>query len=116
MNLELQTMWSPDLDLPSEGKPQDVNNFSILLQLSIGEKGKPGGEVFSLTVCSPSMLEIESGMFIQNTLVIDTFSWVIIKKRIEKLLTHVQGSSSWKEVILKLAGLLHYSDEELWRL
>lgn len=109
-------MWSPDLNPPSEGTPEDLNNFSIILQISIGEVGKPGGEVFSLTVCSPSMIEKESGLFIQHTLVLDKFDWEIVNRRIEKLLTLVQNSTSWNEVILKLAGLLHYSDGELWNL
>lgn len=117
MNLEIQSIWSPDLNPPSEGYPEDVFDFEVLLQVSIGEVGKPGGEVFALAVCSSkALLKTESGEFLNNTLVIEKFDWMIIQNRITKLLSFCQSASSWKEVILRLSGCLRYSDEEVWNL
>jgi putative transposase len=52
MLLDIQALWSPDVDPPSGGIPHDVVDFEVLVQVSIGEIKQRGGEVFSLTVCS----------------------------------------------------------------
>lgn len=112
MKLEIQKIWSPDLNPPSEGFPDDLEDFDLLMQVSLGEPGKPGGEVFSFNVSSPSALaQIESNHFICNTLVLDHFDWASIEKRLEKLLMHVSSCANWNEVIKNLSGCLKYSDE-----
>ena len=112
MKLEIQTIWSTDLDPPSEGLPPDIENFEIFMQVSLGESGKPGGEVFSFTVSSPSALSTtESNRFISHTLVLDSFDWMSIQKRLEKLLRHATSCKNWDEVIKNLSGCLKYSDE-----
>ena len=112
MKLEIQTIWSPDLNPPSEGLPADLEDFDIFMQVSLGEVGKPGGEVFSFSVSSPSALaQIESNRFISHTLVLDYFGWVSIHKRLEKLLMHTASCTNWNEIIRSLSGYLKYSDE-----
>jgi hypothetical protein len=116
MKLEIQNIWSADL--PSlDGYPENIYDFQVGIQLSIGEVGKPGGEVFYLTVISPNALSrIEPGIFLDNTLVIDEFDWDVIRRRITKLFSFCQNATDWKEVILRLAGCLRYSDGEIWNL
>ena len=112
MKLEIQTIWSADLNPPSEGLPEYLEDFDILMQVSLGEAGKPGGEVFSFNVSSPSALaQIESNRFISHTFVLDYFDWKSIKKRIEKLLMLTASCKNWNEVIKSLSGYLKYSDE-----
>ena len=112
MKLEIQTIWSPNLNPPSEGLPDDLVDFEIFMQVSLGEAGKPGGEVFTFNVSSPSALaKIESNRFISHTLVLDSFDWERINKRLEKLLLHTVSCMSWNEVIKSLSGYLRYSDE-----
>jgi hypothetical protein len=112
MKIEIQTIWSPDLNPPSEGLPDDLEDFDLLMQVSLGEAGKPGGEVFSFSVSSPSALaKIEPNRFVGHTLVLDYFRWESIKYRLEKLFTHTESCASWIEVINRLAGYLKYSDE-----
>lgn len=112
MKLEIQTIWSPDLNPPSEGLPDDLEDFDILMQVSVSEAGKPGGEVFSFNVTSPSSLaQIVSNRFISHTLVLDYFDWESIQKRLAKLLKHTASCRNWSEVIKSLSGYLKYSDE-----
>ena len=94
-----------------------ILNFKVLIQITLAERTGSGGETFELIVCSPNKLaETEPGLFINNTLVIEKFDWDVIKNRIRNLLSFCRGSSSWKEVILKLSGYLKYSDGEIWEL
>jgi hypothetical protein len=112
MRLEIQTIWSPDLNPPSEGLPADMEDFHILMHVSLGESEKPGGEVFSFCVSSPSALsKLASNRFISHTLVLDSFDWKSIRKRLEKLLMHTASCKNWDEVTKKLSGYLKYSDE-----
>ena len=111
MKLEIQTIWSPDLSPPSEGLPDDLEDFDILMQVSLAEAGKPGGEVFSFNVSSPSALvRLESNRFISHTPVLESFNWKSIKNRIEKLLSHTASCRDWNEVIKNLSGYLKHSD------
>jgi Immunity protein 8 len=113
MKLEIQTIWSPDLDPPSGGTPEDNENFDIWVQVSLGEIGKPGSEVFGLSVTSPEALASKKQeRFLSHVLVLNCFSWEIIRKKIEKLLSHTQGCDSWEDVIITLTGLLDYSDQK----
>lgn len=112
MKLEVQTIWSPDLDPPSEGLPRDKLDFDVFLQISIGEVGKPGGEVFNCRVCSVSALaNAQPGQFISHTLVLEKFDWSEIKKRIDKLLLHVSSCKDWDCVIKQLYPCIQYADQ-----
>jgi hypothetical protein len=111
MNLEVVSIWSPDL--ANHESPQDINDFDVFLQISLQEKGKTGSEVFSCRVCSPSILaETESGSFIKSTLCLSEFSWNEIRKRMEKVIIHTRSCQTWNCVIEKLTGYLDYADQE----
>lgn len=111
MKLEVQTLWSADVDPPSGGMPTDVEDFNVGVQVSLGEVGQPGGEVFSFTACSPSALgRTGDGRFISHTLLITAFDWVVIKARIEKLLLHVSSCESWAQAIQRLSPFLRHDD------
>lgn len=112
MKLEIKTIWSPDLNPPSEGLPDDVEDFDILMQVSLGEIGKPGEEVFNFSVISPFALsKLESNRFISHTFVLDSFEWSVIRKSLEKLLMHTAACKNWNEAIKSLSDYLKYSDE-----
>ncbi len=81
------------------------------MQLSLSEPGKPGGEVFSLTVWSPSSLsKVGSGRFVSQTLVLVPFRWDTLRARLENLLAHCGGCTTWDEVIERLSPFLRYDD------
>lgn len=111
MKLEIQSLWSPDLSPPSKGLPPDIEDFEVLIQVSIGEIGRTGGEVFSFSVASPSQLaRYEAGRFITGTLVLDKFSWSAIEGRLQKLLSFADSAANWQEVIESFQGILQYAD------
>lgn len=104
-------MWSPDLDPPSTGIPDNLASFELLMQVCLGELGSPGSEVFGFTVCSPDKLALaESGQFFSHILVLDTFSWDTVLSRVKKLLLHTESCRTWNDVIGVLSGCLAYSD------
>jgi len=104
-------MWSPDLDPPSTGIPDDRESFELLMQVSIGESGTSGGEVFGFTVCSPNKLTLaESGQFVSHTLVLGAYSWDAVLSRVETLLLHTESCRTWDDVISVLSGCLRYTD------
>lgn len=113
MRLEVYGLWSPDLDPPleGEGRPPDLTDFRVFVQVSINESGREGSEVFGFYVSSPSALaRVEPGTFVTHTLVLDRFSWEAIRARLDKLLMHTESASTWDEVIHKLSGALFPSD------
>lgn len=111
MNLEVVSIWSPDLI--NKDLPQDINDFDVFLQVSLKEKGRNGSEVFACRVCSPSILaETESGSFIKSTLCLSKFSWDEIRRQMEKIITHTGSCQTWDCVIEKLTGYLDYADQE----
>jgi hypothetical protein len=111
MNLEVVSIWSPDLI--NQDSPQNINEFDVFLQISLKEKGGKGSEVFACRVCSPSMLaETISGSFIKSTLCLSEFNWDEIRKRIEKVIIHTGSCQTWDCVIKKLTGYLDYADQE----
>ena len=112
MNLEIRSSWSPDLDPPSEGRPADCEDYRLFIQVMIGEKGQPGGEVFGLTVCSPSQLVAGDGAFITTTLVLESFSWDRLGARLQKLLLSTSSCGSWNEVIHELRPYLSSNEHD----
>ena len=113
MNLVIYGMWSPDLHPPDEGegRPLDLTDFSVFVQVALNEIGDGGSEVYGLNVCSPSVLaRTESGAFVSHTLVLERFSWEAIRARLDKLLMHTRSASTWDEVNARLSGLLFPSD------
>lgn len=105
-------MWSPDLNPPESGLPDDIFDFTILAQISIGKVAQTGGEVFNLHVCSPSSLvSIESGKFISQTLVLEKYDYIVIRERIDKLLKHTHSCDNWDSVIKTLCLCIWYADQ-----
>jgi len=101
MQLEVQSAWSVDLNPPDGGMPEDLEDFEVSVQLSIGEVGHGGGEVFSLVVCSASALcRVESGGFVTATLVLERFDWEAVRARVGKLLRNCDPCQSWDEVVV----------------
>jgi hypothetical protein len=113
MKLQVQSLWSTDLNLP-QGDGSDVGrDFKVSVQVSVGEPSKPGGVMFSVVVCSPSMLpQHESGCFVSNTLVLESFDWQAILFRIETELLRCDSCSDWAAAIHKLSGRMQHETAE----
>lgn len=114
MKLQVQSLWSTDLNLPQGISSEGCPDFKVGIQVSIGERAKPGSEMFSLVVCSPSMLpQIASGCFLTNTLVLESFDWQAILERIEMELVRCDSCQNWTTAIHKLSGLMQHETTEI---
>jgi len=113
VKLQVQSLWSTDLNLPQGLSSEGCPDFKVGIQVSIGERAKRGSEMFSLVVCSPSMLpQTESGCFLSNTLVLDSFDWQAILQRIETELMRCDSCLDWRTAIHKLSGVMQHEAAE----
>ena len=114
MKLQVQSLWSTDLNLPQVKSSNNCSDFKVGIQVSIGEQAKRGSEMFSLVVCSPSMLpHAESGCFVSNTLILESFDWQAILHRIETELLRCDSCPDWAAAIHKLSGRMQHEVAEI---
>ena len=109
MKLQVQSLWSTDLNVPNADFADECQDFKVGVQVSIGEPGTQQAETFSLVVCSPSALPgIEPGGFHANTLVLKSFDWQEILGQIERKLMQCDSCPNWAMAVQKLDGsMLH---------
>lgn len=56
MKAELKRLHSPDVKNLKSFRPENEDNFGILLQIMVGIKGKEGEESFDTLLCTPKWL------------------------------------------------------------
>jgi len=113
MKLQVNSLWSTDLNLPQGDSAFTCPGFKVGIQVSIGDGTNPGGEVFSLVVCSPNMVpDIGPGSDGTNTLVLDYFDWQAILERIEIELQRCNPCPNWATAINELGGIMHHEVAE----
>ncbi len=111
MKLLIEDLWSPDLAPPSFGLPANLASFRVFVQVALAQQGEPGREVFEFTVAPADRLAAtEDGAFVSHVLVLNDFSWAVIRERLEKLLRHTESCANWQDAIRVLAGYLRWSD------
>jgi hypothetical protein len=114
MKLQVQSLWSTDLNLPQGNSSGVCSDFKVSVQVAVGEPSKAGGVMFSLVVCSPSMLpHAESGCFVSNTLILESFDWQAILHRIETELLRCDSCPDWAAAIHKLSGRMQHEVAEI---
>jgi hypothetical protein len=114
VKLQVQSLWSTDLNLPQAASSDHCSDFKVGIQVSVGEPAKRGSEMFSLVVCSPSMLpQTESGCFLSNTLVLEFFDWQAILERIEMELMRCDSCQDWTTAIHQLSGVMRHEAAEI---
>jgi|SRR5579884_535375 len=80
------------------------SEFAIPLDISIGEKNKPGEDVFHLTVASPEALRSASAhepKWGRGYLIVSEFNYAAVVKAIKKYCDACTGET-WEEVAQKL--------------
>ncbi|MBA4147935.1 MAG: hypothetical protein H0X66_07440 [Verrucomicrobia bacterium] len=107
MRLKIDDIWSPDLDKPSSGQPDDVRDFSVFMQVSVSQRFHRGYEVFQFFACSTGKSQSEH----QPALEFREFDWSAIRQKIGALLDECGTCKTWDDVIAKLAPSLDYSDK-----
>lgn len=103
-------IFSPNIDDLSSYKPDDPENFCILLQISVGIAGSQqqpeSGETFDIEVYTPKWLlskyQKDEAIFPKNSLIVFEFDFDRIKKRIRKEVENCTGES-WNEIANKIS-------------
>src|SRR5665213_2947129 len=92
-------------------QPADSENFSLVLRLMIGPRGKPGEESFDITVCTPVSLiaGCAANGFVsgRHRLVVSAYDPSLIMKAVRGLVDGCSGLS-WTEVGTKLARIAYW--------
>lgn len=108
----ISTWEGDDLELH---RPQDSENFSILVRAMVGPRGGEGEESFDMNVCTPQWLEeqVEREGFVLGThrLFVRTYDTAQIKKLITKFIERYSGDS-WRDVAEKISRIGHWEFED----
>src|SRR5690349_11590701 len=79
---EVRELHSPDLDTLETSQPPDPSCFALLVEVTVGSKGQPGGEQFQILVCTPSWLTqaIRPGeyLFARHHLIVQRYDYLQI--------------------------------------
>jgi hypothetical protein len=98
---ELRRLHSPDLLDLRGSKPDNPENFRILVQAMIGPRGSPGEESFDFVVCTPKWLALflskDAAIFGRHYLFVDVYDYDVIWEKINQLCIDTAGST-WSEV------------------
>ena len=105
MKAEIKYLHSPDiLDLKNY-IPEMEDNFSFLLQIMVGIKGKPGEESFDIIICTPKWL---SENFKNDDMVVGLHYMIVFEYSYQNLyqklseLMCIEGNN-WEEIAHKLS-------------
>jgi hypothetical protein len=106
---ELKEMFCADLAKPA--LPPDPDDCIVSLQASIGPKGERGEELFFFTVATPKALQREElPRWGRGMLLVETFSWAIVERAVERLLSQARRES-WADVAAALNRELNWECE-----
>jgi len=111
MKLKILSIESDDLDPSDTGTPDDSEEFDVLVEVLLYEENRETNDMyFEFTVASPRALaKRPAGGFIQPTLILNEFTWPVIKEHVEKLLMHTLSCESWECVAFRFSGLMRPS-------
>jgi hypothetical protein len=107
MHLQIEELWSPDLNPPSSGLPPDIRGFCVFMQVALSQQAHHGTEVFGFFVCSPDHSAHDN----QPCLCLPVFEWSGIRRVVSGLLDQCRSCSTWDQVVEKLAPQLDYADQ-----
>ena len=108
MKAEIKYIHSPDiLDLKSY-LPDKLNEFSFLLQIMIGEKGKEGAENFNIIVCSPnsfkSMFKDSDMFFGKSYLFMKSYNYQKMWDFLCKYVDSINGET-WDDIVFEMSKI-----------
>lgn len=109
VELEIKSIMSPDLE--HGALPLEPDNCSVLVESEIGEKGRPGAEIFSFEAVTPRyLLANPDARWGRGYLVLPEFSWKEVERMAVRLLQFAR-KRSWPEAAAVLSRELNWEFE-----
>ena len=108
MELVILRVSSPDLQPEVGGMPNDPQHFAVEVEVMLAPVGREGDDItFSFSAISRSaLMQKPTNAFVSNTLVLAEFSWVEVRRHIERLLMQAHSCATWECVAFRLAGYM----------
>ncbi|NRA46162.1 MAG: hypothetical protein HRU09_14510 [Oligoflexales bacterium] len=96
-------------------KPEDSENFSVIVEVGIGEVGKDGFDNYTVNVCTPNWLKEDltrngKPIFVKGTLLVERFDPILIARRINEVVKSTSGKD-WADCNLKLVSYFNWEFE-----
>lgn len=110
----LKEIVSPDVDLLSY-KPEDASNFGISVECVIGAESRKGGDLFQLTICSPTWLHDKGlthpAMWGRHFLIQSQYDLAAARKMIEEMLLDSSGAD-WRMAAARISRYMDWEFED----
>lgn len=115
MVAEVKSIISPDILDFKTYYPDNDTCFSFLLELTVGIKGKDGGDIFGIEVCTPQWLlenhDTSHIVFGRGKLLVFEYNIERIINRLTKYCESCSGNT-WEEIALKIARIGNWEFED----
>lgn len=115
MIAEIKSCISPDVADLSNFRPPDKDYFFFALEYVIGVKGKEGGDLFSIEVCTPKWLSSndnkDRSVSNKNRLIVLDYDINKILNEIKVRVESIEGAS-WEEIAGKISEFAFWEFEK----
>ncbi len=115
MQAEIKSFHSPDIDDLEQNMPQEADNFSFYLEMSIGPKKGEGEVIFGVTVCTPKCFAEE---FKQSEVIFPINRVFVFKYDFNQIMTRLEhfvgtrSGDSWNEIATKISKVAYWEFED----
>jgi hypothetical protein len=95
-------------------RPDDYENFSFLLTVTVGAIGETGGDLFNIDVCTPKWLldhQYDDVIIGKGKLIVFRCDMKMILARIRRLFEGCSGKD-WNEIAIKLSRIGDWEFED----
>lgn len=115
MRAELKRISSPDCEDLTTYYPEDIQNFSVLLQVFVGEEGKTVEESFDVELCTPKYLmdnySKEEIIIGRRQIIVFDYNFTLLENRLKKYCQSCTGKT-WEEIACKLMRMGRWEFED----
>lgn len=115
MKAELKALWSDSYPLENY-RPDECDNFSVWVELSVGTYKEEGADYFRLHVCTPEWLCKHQWLpeLMRHTLLVRKYDLDEITKTITDYIDQCEGKD-WMEIAEKLSRVFAWEYEDYQR-
>ena len=114
MRARLESLHSPDIDIETYW-PEDEKIFGFLVEATIGQEDRRGGDLFQIMVCSPDWLKTQhqdrKAMWGRHMLIVFEYDLDAIKGFINSYVEQCSGDN-WLPIAQKLNRVASWEFED----